>query len=62
MKSKYKINNYIKNAIVISKLVNLFTYSDVMYLITIINLKYTYKVSLLSLDIIERDQDLTMIT
>ena len=47
---------------VISKLVNLFTYSDVMYLITIINLKYTYKVSLLSLDIIERDQDLTIIT
>ncbi|EES59366.1 hypothetical protein SEVCU120_2379 [Staphylococcus epidermidis VCU120] len=29
MESKYKINNSIKNAIVISKLVNLFTYSDV---------------------------------
>ena len=29
LESKYKINNSIKNAIVISKLVNLFTYSDV---------------------------------
>jgi len=29
LKSKYKINNSIKIAIVISKLVNLFTYSDV---------------------------------
>lgn len=47
---------------VISKLVNLFTYSDVMYLITIINLKYTYKVSLLPLDIIEMDLNLTIIT
>jgi len=45
---------------VISKLVNLFTYSDVMYLITIINLKYTYKVSLFPLDIIEIN--LTIIT